>query len=200
MARTGPDPDSGNTHSMETSRLVIDLPTPNDASDLYELVGGEQRDEVCATLVWDGPADIEEVERWISRCVSDAYGEWGYHWVIRDRRGEITGRPGAVLGAIGTRPTGQAGRADVGYWLGRPFWGNGIMAEALQAVLALGFDALAYAKIEADVFTTNERGLRLVESAGMRREGTIRRAVWKRGEWVDTALYGMLAEEHTPPA
>jgi RimJ/RimL family protein N-acetyltransferase len=197
MERTGPDPLDRNTHRIVTHRLDIAPPHPSDAAELYRLVGGEHRVEVCATLVWDGPERIGDVEEWIARCASETYGSWGFHWVIRDRDGFST-RPGRAIGAIGSRPRGSPGRDDVGYWLGRPYWGNGVITEALRALLAFGFDELRYAKIEAEVFTTNQRGLRFVEGVGMRREGTIRRAVRKRGMWVDEAVHGMLPEEFRP--
>jgi RimJ/RimL family protein N-acetyltransferase len=195
MERTGPPADSRNTHRLVTERLIIEVPEPGDTAAVFDLVGGEFRAEVTETLVWDGPDSIADVEGWIDRCRSASYADWGYHWVIRDGSGDPSGTPGVVLGAVGTRPREAPGRGDVGYWLGRPYWGKGIMTEALGAVLGLGFRELGYAKIEADVFTMNERGLRLVEGLGMRREGTIRRALRKRGEWVDLAVYGMLAEE-----
>jgi RimJ/RimL family protein N-acetyltransferase len=69
------------------------------------------------------------------------------------------------------------------------------MTEALDGLLGYGFDRLGFVKIEADVFTHNTRGRRLVERLGMTLEGTIRSAHRKNGEWVDVALYGLLADE-----
>lgn len=192
---SGPAPDSTNIYSLTTERLEIALPEPEDAPQLFSLVGGEDRRAVCATLLWDGPDDISEVEAWIDGCRTAGYADWGYHWVVRDRTGDIAGERGVALGGIGTRPRGETGRADVGYWLGRPFWGSGVMSEALAELLKFGFAELGYAKVEAEVFTHNARGRRLVERLGMTLEGTIRRAHHKYGEWVDVALYGMLSEE-----
>ena len=190
--RRGPAPDARNTYAYSTDRLTVELPTAEDAEELYALVGGADRDEVTATLIWDGPDSLAETEDWIERCRTETYEDWGFHWVIRDTTGAISGRAGRPLGAIGTRPKGMPGRADVGYWLGRPYWGRGVMTEALIGLLQLGFDDLGYAKIEADVYLSNERGIRLVERVGMEREGVVRRAVRKRGVWVDEAIYGIL--------
>lgn len=192
---SGPAPNSTNTFALKTERVEITVPRSGDAAQLYSLVGGADRRAVCATLLWDGPDDVGEVEEWIERCRTAAYAEWGYHWVLRDRTGAIAGMPGIALGGIGTRPRDEPERADVGYWLGRPFWGRGLMGEALAEVLRFGFADLGYAKVEAEVFTHNERGRRLVERLGMTHEGTIRRAHRKYGAWVDVALYGMLPEE-----
>jgi len=199
MPRAGPDPKSRNTYSLATVRLDIVVPEKTDADGLYSLIGGSDRREVCANLIWDGPDSIVDTLSWIEKCQSEPYRDWGFHWVIRDRAGDITGTEGSAIGAIGTRPRGEPGRADVGYWLGRPYWGQEIMSEALESVLDLGFAELDYYKIEADVFTENTRGRRLVEKAGLTHEGTIRNAYRKYGEWVDDAIYGILYEEWSLP-
>lgn len=195
MSNTGPPPESRNTHSFETERLLLELPNESDAEVLFGLVGGPHRREICATLIWDGPEEIYETREWIEKANTLSFEDFGYHWVIRDREGSLSGASGQALGAIGTRPRDNPGRADVGYWLGRPYWGKGVMGEALRALIELGFNELDYYKMEADVHTHNERGIRLVESVGMNREGVIRRAFRKYGELVDTALYGLLREE-----
>ncbi len=192
MDRTGPDVDSLNTLRFTTERLLVDLPQPDDADVLFHLVGGPDRDAICATLAWDGPDDRSDTDWWIERCRTATYGEWGYHWVLRDRSGDLAGATGRALGAIGTRPTGVPGRGDVGYWLGRPYWSRGLVTEALTALVELGRTDLDYAKMEATVFATNPGGIRLVEKVGFEREGLIRRGHRKRGQWVDCALYGIL--------
>ena len=195
MAGNGPDPQMTNTLSYQTERLTINLPKRADADTLYDLVGGPDRAEVCATLLWDGPDSIQDTLDWIAECETGTFGDFGFHWTVRDTDGVFTGTPGTAMGAIGTRPRAEPGRADVGYWLGRPFWGQGIMGEALRGLLHLGFTRLDYYKMEADVYTINGRGLRLVESVGMQRECVIRQAYRKQGRWVDAAIYGILREE-----
>lgn len=199
MPRAGPDPKSLNTYSLATVRLDIVVPEQTDADGLYALIGGPDRREVCANLIWDGPDSIVDILSWIEKCQSTPYQDHGFHFTIRDRSGDISGTEGSAIGAIGTRPRDEPGRADVGYWLGKPYWGQGIMSEALEAVLDLGFTELDYYRIEADVFTKNARGRSLVEKAGMTHEGTIRNAYRKYGEWVDDAIYGILYEEWWPP-
>lgn len=193
--RRGPDPTSLNTHSFSTGRLLIEPPTAADAVVLYELVGGPDKEAVTSGLLWDGPDDLSDIEGWIERCRSKHYDDGGFHWVIRDAAGALSGTPGLAIGAFGTRPTGVAGRGDVGYWLGRAYWRRGIMSEVLTGFLKYGFNALDYAKIEAEVFADNTAGIRLAESVGMAREALIRRAHRKRGRWVDAAIYGILYEE-----
>ena len=196
--RHGPDPDRINDISFATRRLTIDVPDPTDAPRLYELVGGADREAICRTLLWDGPDSIEDVEEWIVRDRTQPFNEFGFHWVIRYATGEISGIQGGIIGSIGTRPLRSPGRADVGYWLGRAYWGQGIMTEALRALIALGFSQLNYHKIEADVYADNVRGRRLVEAAGLKFEGLLRHTTFKSGEWKDAAYYGLLHDEWEP--
>lgn len=195
MTGRGPDRAALNTYRIETERLVLEVPSESDAPALFSLVGGDDRQEVTAGLLWDGPDEIAETLGFIRQAQTERYGDSGFHWAIRDLTGTITGASGSAVGMISTRPGSEAGRGDVGYWLGKPYWGQGLMREALTALLDLCFGDLDQVKVEAEVFTTNARSKRLVESLGMQLEGTIRSSHLKRGEWVDAHIYGILRDE-----
>ena len=195
MIGRGPGATAVNTHRIETERLLIEVPTIDDAPTLFDLVGRADRVEITEYLIWDGPDHLSETREFIEKVRTELYGANGFHWVIRDRQGLFTAASGTAMGMIGTRPSGEAGRGDIGYWLGKAHWGRGIMGEALASLLDLVFRELDMVKREAEVFTGNARSVRLVESLGMRREGTIRSAHLKRGNWVDVHTYGMLREE-----
>ena len=188
MERTGPDGASLNTYSFSTPLVDVVVPDERDVEPLYDLLMGSDGREVTAMLLWDGPESKASTEDWVRLCQTETFAKWGYHWVIRDKNGDS-------IGAIGTRPRDELGRADVGYWLGKPYWGRGIMSEALAELLRLGFEELYYYKMQADVFAHNERGRRLVETVDMQLEGTLRRSQRKRGEFIDICLYGILYEE-----
>ncbi len=195
MTVRGPDKAALNTYSLDTDRLFIEVPADDDAPALYALVGGSDRLEVTAGLIWDGPDRVTDTLRFIRQAQTERYGESGFHWAIRDRGGALTGTPRTAIGMISARPSGEPGRADVGYWLGKPYWGQGLMHEALAAVLGLCFGDLDQVKVEAEIFTNNPRSMRLVEKLGMQREGTVRSAHFKRGVWVDSHIYGILRNE-----
>jgi [ribosomal protein S5]-alanine N-acetyltransferase len=197
MMGRGPDRAALNTYRIETERLLLEVPADEDAPTLFALVGGPDRLEITAGLLWDGPDEISETLGFIRQAQTERYGESGFHWAIRDRSGAVTGSSGSALGMISARPGDEPGRGDVGYWLGMPYWGRGIMSEALAAVLDLCFGDLDQVKIEAEIFTSNPRSMRLVGKLGMQLEGTIRSAHFKRGKWVDAHIYGILREEWT---
>ncbi|MGH8948272.1 MAG: GNAT family N-acetyltransferase, partial [Acidimicrobiia bacterium] len=195
MTGKGPDRAARNTYRIETERLVLEVPAESDAPTLFALVGGEDRLEMTAGLLWDGPDAISETLGFIRKAQTELYGDSGFHWAIRDRTGTITDSPGTAIGMISARPSSEAGRGDVGYWLGKRYWGRGLMREALATVIDLCFEEFDQVKVEAEIFTANSRSKRLVESLGMQLEGTIRSSHHKRGEWVDAYIYGILRDE-----
>ncbi|MBT8199839.1 MAG: GNAT family N-acetyltransferase [Acidimicrobiia bacterium] len=193
-SRLGPPPDSLNTFRLETPRLVMARTEEADALSMFNLLSGPDRDAIVATLRWDGPDSYEEFAAFTLAAADAQYASGGFHWSIRDRTGELSGTEGQAIGHIGTRPL-MPGRGDVGYWLGRPYWGWGLMTEALSAVRDLAFEQLNLAKLEAEVFADNAAGNRLVERVGMIGEGVVRRYMFKQDRWIDANRYGMLYEE-----
>jgi RimJ/RimL family protein N-acetyltransferase len=104
---------------------------------------------------------------------------------------------GEVAGGIGLIPQQDVMRhsAEIGYWLGEPFWNRGIVTEALVAFTHYGFDTLGFERLFAHVFGPNARSIRVLEKAGYTLEGRLRQAVVKDGVRLDMLVYGRLASE-----
>ncbi len=92
----------------------------------------------------------------------------------------------------------QNRRAEVGYALGRPFWGEGYMHEALVAWIGHAFLLLRLHRLEADIDPRNEASARSLARLGFRREGLLRERWIVDGEVSDSAVYGLLAAEWDP--
>jgi RimJ/RimL family protein N-acetyltransferase len=86
-------------------------------------------------------------------------------------------------------------RADLGFALGRAFWGRGYMAEILPPLLRFAFADLALHRITADVDPQNERSIRILERLGFQREGYLREHWLVQGEPQDAVLYGLLRSD-----
>ena len=101
------------------------------------------------------------------------------------------------IGAIGleTREADYRHSAEIGYWLGKPFWGRGIMTCAAKAVTAYGFQTLGLMRIDAPVRAANDASARMLEKTGYQREGLLRKAALKEGEPVDYLLFAILRED-----
>jgi ribosomal-protein-alanine N-acetyltransferase len=101
---------------------------------------------------------------------------------------------GAACGSIGLRLGTDIERvsAEVGYWLGRAFWGRGIATSAVEAVCSYAFDELGLRRVFATPITWNPASFRVLEKAGFEREGIMRNASFKDGTLTDMALFAKI--------
>ena len=98
-------------------------------------------------------------------------------------------------GAVGLHIANAHSHAELGYWIGVPFWGRGFATEAASAAVAFGFETLRLHRIYAHHFAGNTASQRVLEKIGMRHEGRSRQHIQKWGEFIDIENYGLLAEE-----
>ncbi len=98
---------------------------------------------------------------------------------------------GAAVGGIGYEPMGDVYRhtAEIGYWLGRAYWGRGIVSEALATFAQQLFATRPLVRLEAGVYAWNPASMRALEKAGFLRESCKRKAAFKDGEFVDVMVY-----------
>ncbi len=101
-----------------------------------------------------------------------------------------------AIGAIGLRLQGDVYRrtAEVGYWLGEPFWGQGIATHALQAFTEYAFATFDLVRLQAFVKEWNPASARVLEKCGFALEGRLRKNVTKDGKTVDQLLYALVRE------
>jgi [ribosomal protein S5]-alanine N-acetyltransferase len=98
-------------------------------------------------------------------------------------------------GSVGLHIEREHGRAEMGYWIGVPFWGRGYASEAARAVVEYGFSELGLNRIFATVFGGNTASRRVAEKAGMKYEGCMRQHVNKWEQLLDMEIYGVLAAD-----
>ena len=90
------------------------------------------------------------------------------------------------------------GRAEIGYAMGRPYWGKGYMNEALRALVSHSFEVINLRRLEADVDPRNAASIRTLERLGFQREGFLRERWHVCGEIQDALFYGLLRREWKP--
>src|SRR5213592_1440839 len=104
---------------------------------------------------------------------------------------------GGAVGGIGV----ELGRdvflrsAEVGYWLGEPYWGRGIATEALRAVTEYAFATFDLCRLQAGVFEWNPASMRVLEKAGYTLEARHRRNVTKDGQTLDRVVYALVRDD-----
>ena len=123
----------------------------------------------------------------IRRCFADkSLFQWGI---------ELTGN-GRIIGTCTLAEVSvQNRRAELGFALGRAWWGQGYAREAVEALLGFAFGRLNLHRVEADADPRNDASIRLLERVGFVREGTLRERWIVAGETQDTAFFGLLRRE-----
>ncbi len=104
---------------------------------------------------------------------------------------------GEAAGSIGFRLQTDVERfsAEVGYWLGEEFWGQGICTVALKAATQYAFETYDLNRLFALPFKGNVASMRVLEKAGYVRECQLRKSAFKNGRFVDQVLYAYIAEK-----
>jgi ribosomal-protein-alanine N-acetyltransferase len=169
--------------TLQTERLLLRAYVLGDAPELARLAGA--REVAATTLRIPHPYSVAQAEAFIAQSQSGADEDVGFAIVLRENS--------ALLGGIGLRLTKEHHRAELGYWIGVPYWGNGYATEAARAVLQYGFEVLKLHRIRASHVTNNVASGRVLRKIGMKHEGRLPQHILKWGSYVDLELYGMLA-------
>ena len=109
------------------------------------------------------------------------------HWAIRTA-------DDALIGACGFSgfQVGKSHLAEVGYWLAKPYWGQGIMTAVVRRLCRHAFDEFGLVKIIAHVHTQNQASARVLAKCGFEEEGFLRKHFAKDGQFLDARLFGLL--------
>lgn len=102
-----------------------------------------------------------------------------------------------LIGGIGAVPFDDVHRfsAEVGFWLGKPFWNLGIATKALGVFCKYLFDSYNFNRLTANVFEGNEASRKVLEKNRFVLEGRQRKSVFKENKFIDHYIYGLLKEE-----
>ena len=136
------------------------------------------------------PYTMAEAYKWVKTTHSLARKKIGYGFGIE----EIAS--GEIVGMIGLRNINTKDRnAEVGYWIGKPFWNRGYGGEALPLILRYAFKELRLRRLYAIVHSQNIASSKILEKTGFIREGIWRKASFKNNRWRDVYGYGILKSE-----
>lgn len=173
--------------SLQTRRLILRPFNISDASVVQSLV--EVKEIADTTLHIPHPYPDGVAEEWISthaRRFGD--GESAVFAIVeRDH--------GILVGSIGLDISSSNSSAEMGYWIGKPYWSQGYCTEAARALLRFAFETLDLNRIQARHFTRNPASGRVMQKIGMTHEGHLRKAVRKWGKFEDLELYAILRED-----
>jgi RimJ/RimL family protein N-acetyltransferase len=100
------------------------------------------------------------------------------------------------LGVVGLTCKPELGRAELGYWLGKPYWGRGVATAAAGLAIDYAFDKLNLRKVFGFCFGVNAASRRVMEKNGMQPEGCLRQHFERFGQVHDLLCFGLLREEY----
>ncbi len=177
----------GQRPTLRTERLALRPFEIADAEEVQRWAG--DRDIAAMTLTIPHPYEEGMAEEWIATHQE------------RFERGELVNfamtlrDEGPVIGAVGLSIAGQHERAELGYWIGKPWWGQGYCTEAARTVVRYGFEQLGLNRIQASHFEQNPASGRVLQKIGMAHEGRSRQHVKKWDRFEDLVRYAVLRSE-----
>ncbi len=170
--------------SLVTKRLIVRPVRIGDAQDLFDY----SRDpEVARHVLWEAHKSVHQTRQYVRFLLRQYRLCAPSSFVIELRQ---TGRVIGTIGYMWVQPENRS--AEVGYSLSRAYWNQGIMSEALSAVVEFGFESLHLNRVEAQHESDNPASGRVMEHVGMRHEGHLRQRLYNKGRFVDVELYAVL--------
>lgn len=172
---------------LETARLTLRKARISDATDIYRYA---QDPEVARHVLWDVHRSIFETRGYVRFLIYQYRNSLPGSWVI------VLKETKRVIGTIGYMSfNADNSTVEVGYSLSREHWGQGLMTEALDAVITETFRTLKLHRIEAMHFTDNPASGRVMEKCGMQHEGHLRGRINCKGTFRDVEMWGILQSD-----
>ncbi len=174
--------------TLETERLILRRMKRSDAQDMFEY---SKNPEVTRYLLWMPHPSVGYTARYLTYLQERyALGKF-YDWALVDRK------TGKMIGTCGfTSFSAENNSAECGYVLNPEYWGRGLAAEALSAVMEFGFMTLGLHRIECRYMKGNDRSRRVMEKVGMSYEGMLRDAILVGDKYRTVGVCAILADEY----
>lgn len=176
--------------TLTTERLTLRAFTLADANRVQQLAGAFAVADTTGHM--PHPYEDGMAEEWIGGLDPEfEHGEGATFAITLRETGEL-------IGAIGLTIHPHDRHAEMGYWLGVPYWNRGYMTEAARAILQFAFENLKLNRVYASHFTRNPASGRVMQKIGMMYEGTLREHFMRWTEPEDLVYYGFLKKEWKP--
>lgn len=171
---------------LEGRRITLREPRLSDATSLFSLLSTEE----VARFISPPPPSVDGFERYVEWAQQQrAAGRYVCFTIVSRACAE-------PIGLFHVRALGPGfGTADWGFAIASAFWGSGIFTEAAQLVLDFAFDVLRTHRLEARAAICNGRGNGAMKKLGAEREGVLRHAFFRNGDYLDQVVWSILRED-----
>ncbi|HMO59002.1 MAG TPA: GNAT family N-acetyltransferase [Roseiflexaceae bacterium] len=173
---------------LESERLFLRAHTPDDSADVLRIMSNPQVIRYFGSLPMKS---ADEAAQRIERINESFRSQSGIRWAIC-----IRGK-NQLIGSLGYwRLITEHKRAEIGYELAPEWWGQGIMPEAMRAILHYGFTAMDLHSVEAQIHPANHGSRRVLEKLGFEQEGYFRENFYDpiEQQFTDTAVFSLLKD------
>ena len=178
-----------NKYTLHSERLILNEITAEDVTDIHQLHSIPEVDEFNTLGI---PESIEDSRQYVEEILraQTKYPRPSIKWSIHKKDdGYFIGITGMVLS------NDKFKLGEIYYKLLPSAWGHGYATETAKMLIHFGFETLGLHKVEAGVATENVRSIKVLEKAGMTREGLRRKILPIRGEWKDNYHYAICSED-----
>lgn len=174
-------------YRLETDRLLLRRPMKKDIPAMVKWLSNPNISN--NTLTIPHPYFKSDAEHWLQKVWKGWEDKTDYVFGITLLKNQ------EYIGAMGLHANAEHNRAEVGYWIGEPYWNKGYATEALKAVLEFGFDVLEYHKIYATHMVHNASSGKVMAKAGMIREGKLVDHYKKGDRYVTVVQYRLIRDK-----
>lgn len=175
--------------TLGTERLILRSLRSEDAHAVWDLARDRAIADTTATV--PHPYERAMADAFIAMRTAPGADDEIVVWALERRT------DGRFIGVISLAFEPEIVSAELGYWVGGPFWNQGYTTEAGHAILAHGFGTFGLASIISNHLARNPASHRVMEKLGMRMEGVLRRRFRKWGVLEDICHHSILREERT---
>lgn len=168
---------------LETERLTMQPFNKEDSIRIKELANNK---ELATILGLPFPYELEHAEDWIAIQPEQIQKGLEYPLTI------VNKKENEIIGTITLRIDKNNNKGELGYWIGRDYWGNGFATEAVNRIIEFGFNQLDLNKIWASAISRNKASSIVLEKAGFQKEGRLKQNRLLQNEYEDVDVYGLL--------
>jgi ribosomal-protein-alanine N-acetyltransferase len=173
--------------TIHSTRILLRPFSPGDAAAVQLLAG--EYEIADTTLSIPHPYEDGMAEHWISGHDERFQAEMNAVFAIVEKVSL------QLIGAVSLTVDKEVHKAELGYWIGKPYWNQGYATDAAELIIDYGFKHLRLNRIVARHFVRNPASGSVMQKVGMVYEGTLRKDMIKWGKYEDLHLYSLLRDE-----
>lgn len=156
---------------LETDRLILRPWSFDDAESLYKYASDDRIGPIAG---WNPHRSVDDSRQ----IINDVLSASGVYAVVLKEKGEPVGSIGLMIGQKSNLNL-PVNEAEIGYWIGVPYWGQGLIPEAMNEIIRFAFDILKLERLWCGYFDGNIKSKRCQEKCGFKYHHTIENLYWE---------------------